>query len=569
MVQYEFFLASALEKVLPHRRPTVMTPGATLSCWKGQKCAVQLVYTAQNGAPNMPVQQYRVEVTGAPGAVTVRNVELMNANLSCYENSDDDYISKFPGLFPDLLAESEDNLVLPLPRQYRSVWVTFEIPAEAEAGEYNVVVKALPCRNMPQPNGTDFDDPDTEGQRFELPLALKVGKAVLPPQQLLHTEWFHTDCLATYYGLEIFSEEYWRVTENFIASAASHGINMLLTPVFTPPLDTPVNCERPTVQLVDITLEGEQYRFDYTKLRRWVALCKKYGITHLEMPHLFTQWGAVATPKIMACVNGEMKRIFGWDVPAGSPKYRAFLLQFLPALRAELENLGFDNDHVYYHISDEPSPEHMDAFLTALNQTAGLLDDCHVFDALTNFGFYEKGLLKTPVVANDYIQPFFEAKVPNLWVYYCCVQGDKVPNRFFAMESRRNRIMGVLMYIYDVEGFLQWGFNFYNAKYSLHPIDPFRCADGDCGYPAGDPFLVYPGVGGRPLTSIRAEVQDDALLDLRSLRLLEALAGREYVLQLIHKAAGMDHLTFTEYPRNDEFLLNLRELVAADIENRQ
>jgi hypothetical protein len=286
------------------------------------------------------------------------------------------------------------------------------------------------------------------------------------------------------------------------------------------------------------------------------------------MPHLFTQWGAVATPHIVAHVDGVKKSIFGWDVSAGSADYRVFLEQFLPALRKELESLGYDNDHVYYHISDEPSPEHMDAYLTALKQTAGLLDDCHVFDALTNFEFYQTGLVKTPVVANDYIQPFFDAKVPDLWVYYCCVQGDKAPNRFFAMPSYRNRVMGVLMYLYDTVGFLQWGFNFYSAKYSIHPIDPFRCADGDCGYPAGDPFLVYPGPDGRPLSSIRAEVQDDALLDLRALRLLESLAGRDYTTALILEVAGMEKLTFMDYPSNDSFLLTLRERVAAEINLR-
>ena len=568
MVQYEFFLASALEKVLPHRHPVPMAPGTELSCWRGQKCAVQLVFTAQNGAPNMPVQQYRVEVLGAPGNVQLRQVELMHANLACYENSDGDYISKLPGLFPDLLTEAEEALVLPLPRQYRSLWLTFHIPADVAPGSYNVTVRAVPCCHKPQPNGTLFHDPNAEGQIFELPLTLKIGKAVLPPQQLLHTEWFHTDCLANYYRVEVFSEEYWRITENFIAAAAEHGINMLLTPVFTPPLDTPVGSERPTVQLVDITAENGRYRFDFSKLHRWVALCRKYGITHLEMPHLFTQWGAVATPKIMAHTASGLKQIFGWDVSAGSPEYRAFLLQLLPALQAELEKLGYDNDHVYYHISDEPSPEHQQAFLTALKQTEGILDECHVFDALTNFDFFQKGLVGIPVVANDHIQPFFDAKVPDLWVYYCCVQGDKVPNRFFAMESRRNRIMGVLMYLYNTAGFLHWGFNFYNAKFSIHTVDPFRCADGDCGYPAGDPFLVYPGPGGLPLSSIRAEVQDDALLDLRALRLLESLTGRDYVRDLIYKTASMESITFTDYPRNDGFLLTLRELVASEIENR-
>ena len=445
---------------------------------------------------------------------------------------------------------------------------SFRIPKDAIPGDYTVTLRCLPCCHKRQPDGTEFHDSNAEGQIFDLPLRLKIGKASLPPQQLLHTEWFHTDCIADYYGLEVFTGEYWHITERFIASAAEHGINMLLTPVFTPPLDTPVGGERTTVQLVDITARNGRYHFDFFNLGRWCRLCRKYGITHLEMPHLFTQWGAAATPKIMATVNGEKKQIFGWEVPAGSPEYRNFLEQFLPSLIKELESLGFDKDHVYFHISDEPSPEHADAFHTALKQTEGLLDGCHVFDALTNFDFYRQGLIQTPVVANDHIQPFYDAEVSDLWVYYCCVQGDKAPNRFFAMPSRRNRIMGVLMYLYDVAGFLHWGFNFYNAKYSIHRIDPFRCADGDCGYPAGDPFLVYPGPDGIPLSSVRAEVQDDALLDLRSLRLLEALTGRDFVTKLILDTARMEKITFTDYPRTNDFLLTLRERVAAEIENR-
>lgn len=567
MVRYEFFLASALEKVFPHRRPAVMEPGSTLSTFKGQKCAVQLVYTARDGDPNMPLQQYRIEIQGAPGSVRLRSVELMPAKLACYENSDDYYISKLPGLFPDLLQELETPEVLPLPRQYRSIWLTFDIQEDA-VGDYAISVKALPCCNKPQPNGTVFHDPSAESQVFELPFTLRVSRASLPPQELLHTEWFHTDCLTQYYGVEAFSEEYWRITENFIRSAAEHGINMLLTPVFTPPLDTPVGKERPTIQLVDITVENGSYHFGCEKLERWVSLCRKYGITHLEMPHLFTQWGAAATPKIVATVDSVRQKIFGWDVEAGSTEYRRFLESFLPALRSKLRDLGFDDDHVYYHISDEPSPEHLQAYHTALRQTEGLLDGCRVMDALCNFEFYKQGLVQTPVVGNDHIQPFFDHGTPNLWVYYCCVQGNLVPNRFFAMESARNRIMGVLMYLYDVKGFLQWGFNFYNAKFSLRAIDPFRCTDGDAAFPAGDPFLVYPGADGRPLSSIRAEVQDDALLDLRALRLLEAQAGREFVKALILEIAKMDSMTFTDYPQDAKFLLTLRERVTAEIEKR-
>ena len=47
------------------------------------------------------------------------------------------------------------------------------------------------------------------------------------------------DCLATWYGVEIFSEEHWTIIEKYIHTAVKHGINMIHT-LFTPPLDTAV-----------------------------------------------------------------------------------------------------------------------------------------------------------------------------------------------------------------------------------------------------------------------------------------------------------------------------------------
>lgn len=129
-------------------------------------------------------------------------------------------------------------------------------------------------------------------------------------------------------------------------------------------------------------------------------------------------------------------------------------------------------------------------------------------------------------------------------------------------------MMGVLMYLYRIEGFLHWGYNFYNAKFSLRPIDPFRITHADYGFPSGDAFLVYPGADGTPLSSIRAEVQSDALLDLRALQRLEQLAGRSFAEALIYENAPMQPITFSDYPRSAEYLLALRERVAGEIEKR-
>ena len=89
-----------------------------------------------------------------------------------------------------------------------------------------------------------------------------------------------------------------------------------------------------------------------------------------------------------------------------------------------------------------------------------------VVDALSEYSFYEKGIVQHPIVSSNHISFFLKNKVPQPWVYYCCGQSVTVPNRFFAMPSWRNRIMGVLMYLHGIKGFLHWGFNFYNSQYS-------------------------------------------------------------------------------------------------------
>ena len=67
--------------------------------------------------------------------------------------------------------------------------------------------------------------------------------------------------------------------------------------------------------------------------RKIMEACKKAGIKYFEHSHLFTQWGAKHAPKVIATVNGEKKRIFGWDVLAVSDEYKEFLAAFMPAIR--------------------------------------------------------------------------------------------------------------------------------------------------------------------------------------------------------------------------------------------
>ena len=568
MNRYSFFLTSSLEKVFPDSRPERMAQGSRLSAWRGTRAAVQLVSYADPAVPGIPNQPFQLEISGGPCPCTLRSVELIPSDFPCFEQTDSDYLRKTPGLYPDLLAPASHQ-IQPLSGQYRSLWLSWDIPRQAQPGEYPVTLTIRAVERWTLCNGVEQSDPAMAHWSVELPLTLCVGKAELPPQSLLHTEWFHSDCLASYYKVEPLSEAHWEILERFIVDAGqNHGVNLLLTPVFTPPLDTMVGGERPTVQLVDISRDGGCYSFGFSKLSRWCAICRRAGVTDLEIAHLFTQWGAAATPKIMATVDGVYQQIFGWDVPATSPEYRRFLEAFLPALRSALAQMGYGPEHLYFHISDEPRVHQLEAYAAAKAQAADLLEGCHMIDALSNLEFYQQGLVPQPIPSNDHIQPFLDAGVPDLWVYYCCDQGYEVSNRFFSMPSARNRIMGVLMYLYDIKGFLQWGYNFYYSQYSIYPIDPFQVTHAGYAFPSGDAYLVYPGRDGAPMSSLRAEVQDEGLWDLRALQKLEALTDRSFVEALIYENAPMERITFKDYPRDAAYLLKLRERVAQELELR-
>ena len=120
------------------------------------------------------------------------------------------------------------------------------------------------------------------------------------------------------------------------------------------------------------------------------------------------------------------------------------------------------------------------------------------------------------------------------------------------------------LYKYDLEGFLQWGYNFYNAQYSDYPVNPYLVTDGDEFFPAGDGFQVYPGADGFPEESIRMMITAQALYDLRALRLLESLTSRTHVLALIDEGLQTP-VTFSVYPGSAAYLLNLRARVNREI----
>lgn len=527
------YILSSLAKVFPDEEPKTYETIEELSAFRNEKTAFQVAFSSDVGIDDLSFstsENLKIYKVGCVASIKAAD-----------EKADDYYLRKASGLYPDVLKPyNGEKFKLPA-----NTWMSFWIEGEnLSAGKHKTDV----C----------FSDKDNKTICVKS-ICFDIIDADLPEQNLICTNWFHCDSLAVYYNVPVFGRRFWKITESFVKTAAEHGINCILTPIFTPPLDTQVGCERLTVQLIGVKKNGDTYEFDFTKLKKWIKMCLKNGIKYFEMAHFFTQWGARHAPKIVAEVDGKEKKIFGWETDSVGEEYRKFLSSLAPKLTDVLEKLGVA-DNVFFHISDEPSNNDLEVY----GKISVLIKELFgkrfkIIDALSDFEFYRKGYVTIPIPNEASIENFV-GKVPELWTYYCCGPTDNYySNRFLSMPLQRTRIIGMQMYKYGVTGFLHWGYNFYFTCLSARAVDPFAETDADCAFSSGDSFIVYPAPDGSALSSIRLKAMNEAFQDMRALQILEKMIGKNEVLKILETQNGESfNLTFSDYPRSEKWHLQKR-----------
>ena len=525
-------IVSNLEKVLANGHIEDYAPLPRLSVLRGEHVSFQIVceLITRDAGGNFSTMM-KPEFSGALAKyVTVRGVRHVPATNNGRATPDADYICTTPALLPDLLVplSYEGCLVVP-PYQPVALWVDVTVPEDApEIGESTLSVTLT--RHFPDP-----DRKDETPIVFNDSITLHVIDAALPPQKLLFTQWFHADCLATYYKVTPWSDEHFDIIRRFATTAKKNGINLLFVPLISPPLDNAYDTR--DLQLAKVTQVGDTYTFGWETLDRFLDICNEVGISYFEIGHLFTQGGAAYATKVMGTRDGVYCRLFPKKTPCDDPAYTAFLRAMLTSFLAHMRERGEDT-RCYFHISDEPTAEHLETYRRAKESIADLLVGYPIMDALSHYEFYESGVVKKPVVILPSLQDFVDHGVEGLWTYNCCVPSDGYSNRFLAMTLARNRSISLLLYKFRIEGFLHWGYNFYNNCASCDPINPVLDTSAGDMFPSGDPFSVYPGDGGEPWESMRLVTFHEAIQDLSAFALCESLTSREEVLTALEEEIG-------------------------------
>lgn len=531
-------------------------PLTAMTVFRGEQCSFQFACTADTapGWSNAHPVQWSLDCA-LPW--TLSSVELMPVREPIFQwKLGEPYLRTTPGLYPDLLRRLTPDKPYHVPYgNLTSLFCVLDIPEHTAPGVYPVTLT--------------FTQNDVICAQAVVEVT--VLPAVLPKQTLTVTQWFHCDCLASLYEVEVFSEEHWAIIENYVRLAVKTGTNAITTPVFTPPMDTEAGRERPTVQLVDIRRDKDGWHFGFDRLERWVEMCNRCGAEYFEVSHLFYARCDLLVPKIMATVVEEdgsevYKWAFPWNTDPRCDEYRDFIRAFLKAFLAKMKSFDGADKRCLFHISDEPFLNRIDIYRKLLSHVEDLIAGYRRIDAISDLEFYTEGLINVPIPETMSIEPFLEADIPELWTYYCCDTTEGTSNRFFSMSGDRIRVLGAQLWRHRIQGFLHWGFNFWYSNGSREVVNPYFITEGNYFGPAGDAFLVYPGKKGQPAESIRLHYFAESLQDVRALQLAEQLCGRDVVMALVDSEGP---LTFRTCPEGPQYCHNLRqkvnELIAAHL----
>ena len=545
--ELETKVISSLAKVFPDEVKGETLKKATLL--QNEPFSFQIAFKSTSGRAVEPLY-VRVESDIDLKYVSEYLVGYVPITRGVHINTDEFYDRKTAGLYPDMLLERKTNaevsddgswghrwfeqdqnhLVNASNDSYQSLWFTVNENGEKlDCGKHTIKVSFYSALE------NKLVSSDT--------LELEIIPASLPKQELIYTCWMHYDCLADLYGTEVFSDRHFEIIRSFLLAAVKNGMNMIFLPAFTPPLDISVGKERKTVQLVKVALNDGEYSFDFSLMERFIDMCRECGFTHFEHSHLFTQWGAKHAPKIMATVQGEYKKLFGWETDATGKEYAEFLNCYLAQLKKFLDKVGVGKN-ILFHISDEPQDEHFSYYENAKKLVEHNIEGYTIADALSHFKFYQNGSTKLPIVdiASGELDKFVE-NCEDFWVYY--TGGPQISegysNRMINATSARNRVLGIQLYVSGAKGFLHWGYNYYYDVLS-HGI--FNPTYNPCGYSqlmgagAGTCFVVYPDTSGKAIESMRLKVFYEGLNDHRALKKLESLIGSTATLEFIKQHLG-------------------------------
>jgi hypothetical protein len=427
-----------------------------------------------------------------------------------------DELREVPGDFPDPLLEVETIDVAA--GEAQAVWITVPVPMDAAAGMY---------RGWLEVTGDAAGRARSAG--FEL--QVRVYPVKVGPSRLKVTNWFNLGNRHLRLKAEVANDP-GQVDERirrFARNMAEHRQNAAMISA---------------LGSADVTLgEDGQFAFDFSRFDKLVNLFIDEGVIgYIEGSHVGTRSKGWKGAFVMGyCRVDDGKVVTGQGDPK-SPEVNEYYRQALPALVRHLRKKGW-LDRYFQHLADEPVPENATSYREMAQvfreyaPELKIIEACHTKDLV--------GAIDIWVPQLNYFHEDYEhyrqrkAAGEEIWFYTCLAPQGEYANRFIVQRLIKTRLLHWLNFRYGATGYLHWGYNYWWHEDVY--ANTARKLDSGQIWPAGDPYIVYPGPDG-PWDSIRWEAMRDGIADYELLSML-AERDADAAMRLVRK-----HIVdFSEY----------------------
>ena len=155
---------------------------------RGQEFSFQIAFRGENNEYTFGID------SPFESDLNVGILGYVPSELPSYKNCGENYLREEAGMFQDPILPLSSNKIT-VEKRWQTLFISVKISEDFTPGKYPI----------------SFYVYDNGKKIRSLTFFLKVHESVLPKQELILTEWFHTDCIADVHGVGVFSEEHWNL----------------------------------------------------------------------------------------------------------------------------------------------------------------------------------------------------------------------------------------------------------------------------------------------------------------------------------------------------------------------
>jgi len=389
-------------------------------------------------------------------------------------------------------------------------WFTVKVPKENTPGRYEGTIKITS---------------DQYGV-VKLPIQLAVREYSIPDPQnyKFHMDAFmNPSSLASYYGVEAWSDGHWDLIKKYFANLASLGQKKITTTITEKPWKKPWLNDQMQPQtgtgyqsMVKWVLGSEgEWEFNYEIFDKYVETGLEVGVgPYISAYSMLTFRGAQRLTYLDEQKGKEVTEYL--DVK--DKRYKEVWTTFLRDFSAHLRQKGW-LDQIYLGFDERP-PELMDHILKIIENSAPDLRDKiyisggpdvdkYAEDIKIEYSYFPGGS-RSNKKTTEVIKRRNEVGQPIRFYLTCC--GDPHPNMYTYSPAIESRMMPWISLKYNLDGYSHWAYNSWPTL-NVFEFPVFN-------YTQGDEYYVYPGLKG-PLSSIRWELIKEGIEDFELVQILK------------------------------------------------